>query len=383
MNNDIVYLDNSSTTQPYDKVIDIVSHINKYTYGNPSSLHKMGSNAEKLIKTSRETIANILDTSPKEINFTSGGTEANNLAIRGFLNANKRNGSHIIASAVEHPSVLNIYKALSQEGFIVDYVNVDNNGIVNLEDLKSKINDKTSLISIMHVNNEVGSIQPIYEISKLRNSIKSNIALHVDCIQSFCKLKIIPKELGIDLLSVSSHKVHGPKGVGALFVDSKIKISPLFWGGNQEFSLRPGTENVSGIAGFGLAAKITYENWGNSYTAVSNLKTLFINKLRENLEEYKIISPENSSPYILSVGFSNLRSEVLLHHLEDKNIFVSSGSACTSKKNSHSHVLKAMNVPAQFVNGALRFSLSAFNTQEDIDYTIKSLKEILPKIKTR
>ena len=375
-----IYLDNSATTRPFDEVIEYMNKVTRNTYGNPSSLHRMGIEAEKHIKKAREAIANSLSVESKEIIFTSGGTEANNLAIRGYLEANPRKGKHILTTAIEHPSVLEVYKYLSITGYSVDYLKVNNEGLIDLEELKSKIQDDTALISIILVNNEIGSIQPIDEIVRIKNSINRNTAIHVDAVQAYGKLRILPKKEGIDMMSFSSHKIHGPKGVGALYVDKSKRIKPIMLGGGQESSVRSGTENVPGICGFGLASEIVFRNLEDNYTKVERLRQSFINKLKDKMDRYKVVSPENSLPYILNVSFNSLRSEVLLHHLEEKNIFVSTGSACFSRKNIHSHVLKALGLAACDIEGAIRFSFSSMNNEEDIEVAIEALKEIVPKI---
>lgn len=376
-----IYLDNSATTRPYDEVIDYICNINKNVYGNPSSMHSKGLEAEKHIKSAREAIAKSLGADNQEIYFTSGGTEANNLAILGYLDANPRKGKHIITTKIEHPSVLEVYKLLGSKGYRVDFLDVDSKGIIDLESLKGSISNDTALISVTYVNNEIGTLQPLSDIVDIKNIINRDTAIHVDAIQAYGKIKIVPKKLGIDLMSMSSHKIHGPKGAGALYIRKGIRILPILSGGGQEFSLRSGTENVSGICGFGMAADIIHKNLEENYEKCSKLKSYFIDKLINEFGEAAfVISPEASSPYILNVAFAKIRSEVLLHHLEMKNIFVSTGSACSSRKNVHSHVLKALGLKPDMIEGAVRFSFSAFNTSEDIDETINALKEILPQI---
>lgn len=376
-----IYLDNSATTRPLDEVTDYMNNINKNVYGNPSSLHKKGIEAEKLVKQARENIACTLGVDGKEIYFTSGGTESNNLAIRGYLDANTRRGKHVVTTVIEHPSVLEVYKHLEEKGYNVDYIKVDSNGVVDLEDLKRKITLETALISIIYINNEIGTIQPIEEIVKVRNILNREAVIHIDAVQSYGKLKILPKKSGIGMMSVSSHKIHGPKGVGALFVDKSIKIKPLFFGGGQESLIRSGTENVPGICGFGLAAEKYFSNLTERNLKIIDLKNIFIESLKEKFDGFKVISPENSSPYILNISFKDVKAEVLLHHLEEKNIYVSTGSACSSRKNIHSHVLKALGLDNPEIDGAIRFSFSGFNTEDDIAETVEAIKEIVPRIK--
>lgn len=375
-----IYLDNSATTKPYDEVVEYIGNINKNIYGNPSSLHRKGIEAEKLIKRARETIAGDLHVDTKEVYFTSGGTESNNLAIRGYLEANPRNGKHIITTAIEHPSVLEVFKYLAENGYRVDYIRVDKDGRIDMGDLQGKISGETSLISLIYVNNEVGTVQPVEEVVKLKNTVKKDICVHVDAVQAYGKMMILPYKAGIDMMSVSSHKIHGPKGVGALYVNKAVRIKPVIFGGGQEALIRSGTENVAGICGFGLASEIVFKSLSGNVEKVSWLKALFKEKLKERFEDVRIISPENSSPFILNISFERLRSEVLLHHLEEKNIYVSTGSACSSRKNIRSHVLHAMNVEPSVIDGAIRISFSAFNDEADVLDTIEALTTIVPKI---
>jgi cysteine desulfurase len=357
-----IYLDNSATTKPYDKVIEYINYINSNIYGNPSSLHTKGIEAEKLIKKARESIALSLKVSEKEVIFTSGGTESNNLAIRGFLEANPRKGKHLITTKIEHPSVLEVYKHLSQKGYEVDFLEVDTEGIIQLEKLKSLIRSDTALISIIYINNETGAIQKLEEVIPIIKALNKEVVIHVDGVQAYGKIDISPKKLGIDLLAISSHKIHGPKGVGALYANKNIKLKPILLGGGQEALLRSGTENVSGICGFGLAAEIINKDLELKLSNVKKIKSFFLNNLINYVENYDIISSDTALPYILNITFEGLRAEVLLHHLEEKNIFVSTGSACSSRKNVYSHVLSALGLDPRKIEGAIRFSFSANNT---------------------
>ncbi|HEY5584507.1 MAG TPA: cysteine desulfurase family protein [Ruminiclostridium sp.] len=375
-----IYLDNSSTTKPYDEVVQYIYEVSKDFYGNPSSMHTKGIEAENLVKHARVQLADALKVDAKEICFTSGGTESNNLAIIGFLKANPRAGKHIITSEIEHPSISEVYKQLACVGYIVDYIPVDSQGIIKLDALRAALESETALISFIHTNNETGSIQPIEEINKIRKAICPAAVLHIDAVQAFGKTRIYPASCNVDLLSISSHKIHGPKGMGALYIRKGIKIKPILLGGGQEKSLRSGTENVPGICGFGLATEKTFADINESYTQVSALKEHFLLNIKKCFEDAMINSPEQASPYIINVSFPNLKSEVLLHHLEQTNIFVSTGSACSSLKNKHSHVLKAMGVSSKYIDGAIRFSLSSSNTISDMDETINALKEIIPVI---
>ena len=375
-----IYLDNSATTKPFDDVVSYVGEVSKAFYGNPSSMHTKGIEAENLVKRARAQIADALKVDAKEICFTSGGTESNNLAIIGYLKANPRAGKHIVTSEIEHPSVLEVYKQLAADGYKVDYIPVDSQGVVKLDALNNILDSETALLSFIHTNNETGSIQPIEQINKIRKAICPTSALHVDAVQAFGKTRIYPASCGIDLLSFSSHKIHGPKGMGALYIRKGLKLKPILLGGGQETSLRSGTENVPGICGFGLAAEKIFSDIEKNYLYVSELKQHFITRIKDCFENAMINSPEQASPYIINVSFPNLKSEVLLHHLEQKNIYVSTGSACSSHKNSNSHVLKAMGVSQKYIDGAIRFSLSSSNTVNDLDETISALQEIIPII---
>lgn len=378
-----IYLDNSATTRPYDEVIEYMSEVNRSFYGNPSSLHKKGLESERLVRKAREIIAGSLDVNSNEIYFTSGGTESNNLAILGYLEANQKKGRHVITTKIEHPSVLEVCKNLSKHGYTVDYIDVDRRGVVDINMLRSAINKKTALISIIMVNNETGSVQPIEEIVRIRNSINQDTAIHVDAVQAYGKMEIYPRKLGVDMLTISAHKIHGPKGAGALYVNKKTRISPIILGGGQESLLRSGTENVPGICGFGLAAEITIARLKENYQKVERLKKLFVDGLKDKIVDCVIISPEDASPYIINVSFKGIKAEVLLHHLEQKNIFVSTGSACSSRKKRHSHVLTAMGVAGCDIEGAVRFSFSSLNSEDDINDAINSLAEILPQIRRK
>lgn len=375
-----IYLDNSATTRQYDEVTKLISDAAANKYGNPSSLHTKGIEAERLIINARETIARTIGAEPSEIYFTSGGTESNNLAIIGYLEANPRKGKHIITTKTEHPSVLEVFRNLESKGFRVDYLDVDEKGQVRLEQLKQTICSDTALISVMLVNNETGTIQPVDRISSIRDEMNPQTVIHADAVQAYGKIAIMPVKAGIGLMSVSAHKIHGPKGVGALYVSKRIKIKPLFYGGGQEALLRSGTENVPGIAGFGLAAEITHRKMEENYRLAASLKQLFTKKLAGSGIAHRANSPDDALPYILNISFENVRSEVLLHHLEQKGIFVSTGSACSSHKKNKSHVLSAMNIPAQLVDGAVRFSFSGHNTEEEICLTVEALKDIIPVI---
>ena len=377
----IIYFDNSATTRPYNEVIEKMNYISLNDYGNASSLHSMGITAQKHLNDSRLKIANALNVDKSEIYFSSGGTESNNIAVWGCLKANTKARKHVITSKVEHPSILEIFKQLEIEGYIVDYINVDKNGVILLNELESLINKDTALVCIIHVNNEVGTIQPLKEISRIIKVKNKNTLFHVDAVQSFGKIKINPKQCGIDLLSMSAHKIHGPKGVGALYKDKNIKISPVIYGGGQESKIRSGTENVPGICGFGLACEIIHEGIDKNREIISELKAYFIELLKSLEIEHKILLPEKSIQNILSVSFPDTKSEVVLRCLQEKNIFASAGSACSSRKSLKSHVLRAVSLDKKIIDGTIRFSFSEFNTLEEINYTAKVLKTITNRFK--
>ncbi len=375
-----IYLDNASTTKPVDEVVEAILNALKINYGNPSSLHRKGIEAEKLVENTRENIAKLLQVKPNEIYFTSGGTEANNLAIKGTVQAMKRFGNHLITTQIEHSSVLEVFRQLEKEGFEVTYLRVNSNGVVDVEELKSSLREDTILVSVMYVNNEVGTIQPIEEIAKIIKERK-NTLFHVDAVQAFGKVKLIPRLDGIDLLTISAHKMYGPKGVGALFVRSGTRIEPLFNGGGQEKGLRAGTENVPGIAGFGRAVQLVSENFNEWSKRVGELREYLKNKILSEIDNVVLNSFDDGAPHILNVSFLGVRGEILVHALESKRIFVSTTSACYSKKGIKSHVLSAMRKNKKEMDGAIRFSFSPFLSFEDLDYTVDVLKKEVSEIR--
>ena len=367
-----VYLDNSATTKPYDEVVQVVLDTMLNNYGNPSSLHRMGKRAEDEMQKAREVISSTVYGTPDEIYFTCGGTEGDNLAIIGYATANQRSGRKVITQVTEHKAVLKAYEQLEKLGFEVCYIGVDSNGIVDIESLKAQIDDNTILVSLMAVNNETGAIQPIDEISSIIDHNKC--ALFVDAVQGYGKMRINVKKSGIDMLAVSGHKIHGPKGVGALYIRKGLKVNPVMLGGGQEKAMRSGTENVPGIMGFAAAAKLQYDNLDEHKNHILSLKQRLIQGVMQ-IEGAHINSPDDGIYSIVNISFPGVRSEVLLHVLESKGIYVSSGSACNSKKDSVSYVLSAMNIPKDIIDSALRFSFSHFNTEQEIDYVIETLKK--------
>ena len=372
------YLDNAATTFVFPEVKDLMGKVMEEDFGNPSSLHKKGVKAEQYIKEAKETIAKFLKVEPKEIVFTSGGTESNNMALIGSAYANQRRGKHIITTRIEHASVYEPLMHLEKEGFQITYLPVDEHGIVKIDALKEALTDETILVSIMYVNNEIGSIQPIEEIGKIIKSYREDILFHVDAIQAYGKLKIYPKRAKIDLLSVSGHKIHGPKGSGFLYIKDKTKIQPILFGGGQQKGMRSGTENVPAIAGLSLASKFMYENHEEKIEKLNTLKERFIKGVSE-IEN--VTNNSGEAPHIISISFPGVRSEVLLHALEEKGVYVSSGSACSSNHPAISGTLKAIGLDKNHWESTLRFSLSIFTTEEEVDFAIQCLKELVPVLR--
>ena len=369
-----IYLDNSATTKPYQEVVDKMVLALTTQYGNPSSIHKKGIEVEREIKEIRRNIARSLGAKENEIYFTSGGTECNNTIIRSVARLNKKTKNHIISTVIEHPSVLDTLKDLESEGFEVTYLPVDKDGKISIEDLKNAIKKETILVSVMHVNNEIGTIQPIEEIGKYLKSLDEKIYLHVDAVQSYAKIKFRPSRYNIDFMSVSGHKLHGPKGIGFMYVKENNRIKPLLTGGGQEIGIRSGTENVPGIYGIGEAVKVINKDLEGTIDKIRELRDLLKEEILANIDDVKINTPEDGVCHVLNVSFRGVRGEVLLHYLEQKEIYVSTGSACSSKKKG-SHVLNAIGLTPEEIEGAIRFSLSDLNTKEEILETIKVLKE--------
>ena len=370
------YFDNGATTKVFPEVKDIVVETMEIEYGNPSARHMKGLKAENYVKDAKEIIARSLKVQPKEIVFTSGGTESNNMALVGAAMANARKGKHIISTRIEHPSVYQPLFYLEEQGFEVTYLPVDERGIVDLEALKAAIRPDTILVSVMYVNNEIGAVQPIEEIGKILKG--TGILFHVDAIQGYGKYYIYPNRLGIDLLSVSGHKIHGPKGIGFLYIKDKTKIHPLILGGGQQKGMRSGTENVPGIAGLGKAAQLIYQDHDAKMGSIQEIKEYLIQQVME-LPDVKNNSGE--ACHIASISFKGVRSEVLLHALEERGVYVSSGSACSSNKPAISGTLKAIGLTKEYYDSTLRFSFSIYNTKEEVDYAVQCLKELLPMLR--
>lgn len=380
------YLDNSATTRCSDRACQLMVDLLTKDYGNPSSLHMKGIEAERFVETAKKKIAKTLRASEKEIIFTSGGTESNKLAIIGAAMANRRAGNHIITTSIEHASVENPMEFLKEQGFDITYLSVDENGIISLEELEEAVTEQTILVSMMQVNNEIGAIEPVAEAAELIKKKNPATLIHVDAIQSYGKMYIYPKKLGIDMLSVSGHKIHGPKGSGFLWVKEKTKLKPLILGGGQQKGMRSGTENVPAIAGLGEAAEEIYENLDEKRAHLYGLKQRFIDGI-EKLEGTHVNGKtgEDSAPHIVSVSFEGIRSEVLLHSLEDRGIYVSSGSACSSNnhagKQKGSKTLRNIHLKENLLDSTLRFSFSVHTTEEEIDYALEVLGELLPVLK--
>ena len=377
-----VYLDNSATTGSFEEVAALMNRIMCEDYGNPSSLHRKGVQAENYIRYAKSVIAGNLKVNEKEIFFTSGGTESDNLAIIGCARANCRSGRHLITTQIEHPAVLQTMKYLEGEDFRVTYLPVDEKGCIRLEDLERAITGETILVSIMHTNNEIGSLQPIAEAGALIKRMNPRILFHVDAVQGYGKFKIHPKKLKIDLMSVSGHKIHGPKGVGFLYVDEKVKIKPILFGGGQQGGIRSGTENVPGIAGMAKAIEMIYSDLDREVIRLYDIKKAFVSGLQK-LEGITIngCPDEGGAPHIVSVSVSGVRSEVLLHALEDKGIYVSAGSACSAKKPQPSATLQAIGVDKELLASTIRFSFSVFTTMEEIQYTLQEMYDIIPLLR--
>lgn len=377
-----VYFDNAATTKIIPEVREIMLETMDVEYGNPSSMHIKGVQAENYLRNARNTIAKQLKCESKEIIFTSGGTESNNLALLGLALANKRAGNHIITTGIEHASVYNPVLYLQDLGFRVTFLKVDARGKVDLQHLRESLDEDTILVSTMAVNNEIGTVEPIEEIAAIIKEYNGehdkNILYHVDAIQAFGKRILYPKRIGIDAMSMSGHKIHGPKGSGALFVDSRAKIKPVLYGGGQEKGLRSGTENTAAIAGMGKATEIMYKRIEENNHKMQLVKDALI---QGATQMEGVTDNSGESPHIASLSFRGVRSEVLLHALEDKGIYVSAGSACSSNHPAISGVLTAIGLDKDLLESTLRFSFCEYNTVEEAEYTVNVLKELLPMLR--
>ena len=374
----IKYFDNAATTQVNQDVIKEMLPYFSIEYGNPSSLYSIGRRAKRALEEARRKIANIINCKPNEIYFTSCGTESDNLAIKGIAYANKEKGKHIITSKIEHPAVLNTCKELEEQGYKITYLDVDQNGIVNVEQLKASIKTDTILITIMFANNEIGTIQPIEEIGKIAK--ENNIIFHTDAVQAMGNLKIDVKKLNINALSMSAHKFYAPKGIGALYVGEDVNFKQIQNGGHQEKNKRAGTENLAEIVGMSKALELIYKNFENHNNKIKELRDYYIEKIQNNIVDSKLNGDRiNRLPGNANMSFKNINAEELLFELDDKGICASAGSACSSGSTSPSHVLTAIGLPPEWANGTLRVTIGMNNTKEEVDYLINALVEIVNK----
>ena len=372
----IIYLDNSATTPIKSEVLQEMMPYLTTEYGNASSLYSVGRNAKRAIEKARNRVAELLNCNHNEIYFTGGGSESDNIALKGFAYANKEKGNHIITSKIEHPAILETCKTLERQGFEVSYINVKEDGIIDVEELRKSIKSNTILISVMTANNEVGTIQPIEEIAKIAHD--NNVVFHTDAVQAIGNVKIDVEKMRIDMLSLSSHKINGPKGVGALYIKNGIEVEKFINGGHQEKDRRAGTENVAGIVGLGKAAEIARKNMETHIRNLSKVRDYYIKKVQKEIPNIRINgSMENRLPGNANISFKGVNASELIFKLDERGICVSSGSACSSGNTNPSHVLTAMNVPEVYLNSAIRTTFGENNTFEQVDYVVKILKQII------
>jgi len=372
----IIYLDNSATTPIKTEVLQEMMPYLTTEYGNASSLYSVGRNAKRAIEKARNRVAELLNCNHNEIYFTGGGSESDNIALKGFAYANKEKGNHIITSKIEHPAILETCKTLERQGFEVSYINVNEDGIIDVEELRKSIKSNTILISVMTANNEVGTIQPIEEIAKIAHD--NNIVFHTDAVQAIGNVQIDVEKMRIDMLSLSSHKINGPKGVGALYIKNGIEVEKFINGGHQEKDRRAGTENVAGIVGIGKAAEIARKNMETHIRNLSKIRDYYIKKVQKEIPDIRINgSMENRLPGNANISFKGINASELIFKLDERGICVSSGSACSSGNTNPSHVLTAMNVPEVYLNSAIRTTFGDNNTFEQVDYVVKILKQII------
>lgn len=374
-----IYLDNSATTRCFPEVVELMDRIYLEEYGNPSSMHHKGFEAEKEIRTAKERLAEILKCSPQNLIFTSCGTESDNIALIGGAAANDRRGKHLITTKIEHPAILETMRHLESEGFEVTYLPVDHDGLVDPKDVQNAVRSDTILVSVMHTNNEIGALEPIEEIGKAIKEKNPDTLFHVDAVQGFGKAQIHPKKMHIDMLSVSGHKIHAPKGVGFLYVGNNVKVKNIIYGGGQQKGMRSGTENVAGIAGMGLAAKMLYDHFEEDQERLYDMKEKFTDAvLRIDGVHVNGRTGRDSAPHVISLSIEGVRAEVLLHALEEKGIYVSAGSACSSNHPHISDTLLAIGTPEELLDSTIRFSTSVMNTQQDLLDAAAALAEIVP-----
>jgi cysteine desulfurase len=377
----MIYFDNSATTKPYKEVVELISRIMLEDFGNSSSLHNLGLRAERILEETRTNIAAAIKARSEEIIFTSGGTESINMAIRGSAEILKRSGSHILSTPVEHAACMESLKELERIGYELEYLEVDEFGNIILEDLRNKLRKDTILVNIMAVNNELGTIEPVFDAARIIKSNNKKTIFHVDAVQGFGKIPINTRDLEADLISFSAHKIHGPKGVGMLYIRKGTRIHPMMMGGGHERKIRSGTVNVPCIAGFGLAVCTKIANMKKDQDNCKKIKDLIIKELIEALgSRMRINSPPDGVENILNISFKGIKSETLLHFLEMQEIYVSSGSACHSKKDTVSHVLKAVGIPRAWAEGAIRLSFGSFNTIDEAEIAAKAIIDIMEKI---
>lgn len=373
-----IYFDNAATTRCSDKACEAVVQALLEDYGNAASLHRKGMQAEQRVRRAKQQIAKTLKAQEKELIFTSGGTEADNLAILGAASANCRQGRHLITTSIEHEAVLEPVRRLQEEGFDVTYLEVDENGLISLEQLSDAIRPDTILVSIMYVNNEIGAVEPVDQAARLIKERNPHTLFHVDAIQAYGKFILHPGRLGIDLMALSGHKIHGPKGVGALYVKERTKLRPLMLGGGHQRGMRSGTENVPGVAGFGVAAEEAYTDFARKQEHLRRLREAFLEGIKG--DAWAHVNGSSGAPHIVNVSFEGVKSEVLLHALEDRGIYVSAGSACASNRPAVSHTLKGIGAKQAHIDSALRFSFSAENTLAEVAYALEALHDLVPTL---
>lgn len=385
-----VYLDNAATTRVRPEVAELMVKVMEEDYGNPSSKHTKGMESEQYLRTAREQIAKTMKVKPQEIIFTSGGTESNNMAIIGTALSRNRRGKHILSMSIEHAAVYKPMEFLMDRGYEVEFIGVDREGHIDLKALEEKIRPDTILVSVMAVNNEIGSVEPIDKIGEIVKRKNPACYFHTDCIQAYGKLKLRPKKWHVDMLSVSSHKFHGPKGCGFLFIDEHVNVSPIIFGGGQQKDMRSGTDNVPGIAGMGLAAEMYYKEWDSIHENMLAVKNRLMERLSAmegvtiNTGETKECEDPSGigfAPHVVSAGFEKVRAEVLLHALEEKGVFVSSGSACSSNHPQISGTLQAIGTVKELLDSTLRFSFGIYSTVSDADYAADCIEELLPSLR--
>lgn len=378
-----VYLDNGSTTPVLKEVVEAMLPYFTEKYGHPLFIYSLGRESYEAVEAAKEVIANTVNASPEGVIFTSSGTEANDIAIRGVAYANKMRGNHIITTKIENPSVLRVMEALEKEGFKIDYLNVDKEGFVDLNQLKEKLNDKTILVSVMHVNDEIGTIEPIKTIGETLKTLKNKVYFHVDAAASYGKVPIDFEDMNIDLLSISAHKIHGPKGVGALIMRENVKITSIQHGYISLFKLKPGTENVPGIVGFSKAAELAFKDFSSNVTHMVKLRDKLIKGIQESIPDVILHGPvgDKRSPANVNFSFKYIEGESVMLHLDLRGIAVATGSACSTRKLEPSHVLTAIGVKPEIAHSSIRFTLSKLNTEEEIDYVLKELSDVVENLR--